>query len=72
MSRITQQLLLPANPVFIGFSLFVALALDVVQLGRSPAIPDMLALTLVFWNVHQPRRVGVGICVHVRVADRCA
>jgi rod shape-determining protein MreD len=24
-------------------------------------MPDMLALTLVFWNVHQPRRVGVGV-----------
>jgi rod shape-determining protein MreD len=23
-------------------------------------MPDFLALTLVFWNVHQPRRVGVG------------
>lgn len=60
MSRIGQQLLLPANPVFIGFTLFCALALDLVQLGRSPAYPDMLALTLVFWNVHQPRRIGVG------------
>jgi rod shape-determining protein MreD len=23
-------------------------------------VPDLLALALVFWNVHQPRRVGVG------------
>ncbi len=61
MSRISHQLLLPANPVFIVFTLFVALGLDLVQFGRSPAMPDMLALTLVFWNVHQPRRVGVGI-----------
>ncbi len=61
MSRVTQQLLLPANPFFIGFTLFAAFAFDLVQLGRSPAMPDMLAITLAFWNVHQPRRVGVGI-----------
>lgn len=60
MARDPNQLLLPANPVFIGFTLLVALALDALQLGRSPALPDLLALTLVFWNVHQPRRVGVG------------
>lgn len=60
MAGTPNQLLLPANPVFIGFTLLVALALDALQLGRSPALPDLLALTLVFWNVHQPRRVGVG------------
>jgi rod shape-determining protein MreD len=26
-----------------------------------PGLPDWLALVLVFWNVHQPRRVGVGV-----------
>ena len=29
--------------------------------GRHPAAPDLVALVLVFWNVHQPRRVGVGL-----------
>jgi rod shape-determining protein MreD len=28
--------------------------------GSGAAMPDLLAVTLVFWNVHQPRRVGVG------------
>jgi rod shape-determining protein MreD len=30
-------------------------------LGPSPASPDLLAVVLVFWNVHQPRRVGIGL-----------
>jgi len=60
MPRSSDQLLLPANPLFIWASLLVALALNVVPLGRQPAMPDFLALVLVFWNVHQPRRVGVG------------
>lgn len=55
------QLLLPVNPFFIGLSLLVALALNMLPLGRQPAMPDLLAVALVFWNVHQPRRVGVGL-----------
>jgi len=55
-----QQLLLPARPVFIWGSLLAALLLDMLPLGRMPWLPDWLALVLVFWSVHQPRRVGVG------------
>ena len=59
-----QQLLLPANPVFIWGSLLAALLLNMVPnmagLGRAAWMPDMLALVLVFWSVHQPLRVGVG------------
>lgn len=61
MPRSADQLLLPVNPFFIAFSLLVALALNMLPLGRHPALPDLLALVLVFWNVHQPRRVGVGV-----------
>jgi rod shape-determining protein MreD len=56
-----QQLLLPANPVFIWFSLLVALLVNMLPLGRTPWIPDLLALVLVFWSVHQPQRVGIGV-----------
>lgn len=58
--RSGQPLLLPANPVFIWLSLGVALMLDMVPLGRQPWMPDLLALVLVFWTVHQPLRVGIG------------
>jgi len=54
-------LLLPANPLFVWFTLLVAFVLNLVPLGRTPAMPDFLALVLVFWNVHQTRRVGVGV-----------
>ncbi|OGA97104.1 MAG: rod shape-determining protein MreD [Burkholderiales bacterium RIFCSPHIGHO2_12_FULL_61_11] len=59
--RSGQQLLLPANPVFIWFSLIAALLLNMLPLGRVPWMPDFLALVLVFWNVHQPLRVGIGL-----------
>jgi rod shape-determining protein MreD len=60
MPRAASQLLLPANPLFIALSLLVALAAMMVPLGRHPGAPDLLAVVLVAWAVHQPRRVGVG------------
>jgi rod shape-determining protein MreD len=59
MPRAAERLLLPANPWFIALSLLVALMLDMIPLGRLPAMPDVLAVVLAFWGVHQPRRVGV-------------
>jgi rod shape-determining protein MreD len=61
MPRGSDQLLLPVNPFFIAFTLLAAFAINLLPLGRQPAMPDLLALVLVFWNVHQPRRVGVGV-----------
>src|SRR5918997_3039946 len=55
-----QQLLLPANPLFIWSSLLLALAINMVPLGRVAWMPDVLALVLVFWSVHQPQRIGIG------------
>jgi len=59
MPRAAGQLLLPANPWFIAFTLVVALMIDMVPAGRLAAMPDVLAVVVVFWGVHQPRRVGV-------------
>ena len=70
-----QQLLLPAKPLFIWGSLLFALFLDMLQnmalWGRAPWQPELLALVLMFWTIHQPQRVGVtaafvlGLCVDV-------
>jgi rod shape-determining protein MreD len=57
----SDQLLLPVNPWFLAFSLAVAFAFNLVPLGRVPGLPDFVALVLMFWNVHEPRRVGVGV-----------
>lgn len=59
-----QQLLLPANPFFIWLTLLSAFMLNMLQnmglWGRAAWVPDLLALVLVFWSVHQPLRVGIG------------
>jgi rod shape-determining protein MreD len=60
MPRGNDQLLLPVNLLWVWLSLFAALVFNMLPLGRHAALPDVLAIVLVFWNVHQPRRVGIG------------
>ncbi len=55
-----QVLLRPVNPAFIAVSLFAAFVLNLLPWGRVMAAPDFVALVLVFWTIHQPRRVGIG------------
>ena len=55
-----RQLLLPANPRFIAFTLILGLLLHMLfGLTGWNWLPDVLAIVVVFWNVYQPRRVGV-------------
>jgi len=67
-----QQLLLPANPLFILSTLLTALFVNMVVnisfVGNAAWMPDFLALVLVFWCVHQPRLVGIGIAFFLGVA----
>ena len=64
MPRGHQQLLLPASPLFIWTSLMVAMMVNMLinmgLVGRAVWVPDVLALVLAFWVIHQPLRVGVG------------
>ena len=55
-----QQLLLPVSPLFMWTSLIVALLVNMIPIGRAAWMPDLLALVIVFWGVHQPARVGMG------------
>ena len=59
-----QQLLLPARPLFIWSTLTVAMLINMFLnmglIGREAWMPDVLALVLLFWSIHQPLRVGMG------------
>jgi len=59
-----KELLLPVRPAFIWASLTAALALAMLQnmvlWGRAAWLPDVMAVALLFWAVHQPLRVGIG------------
>ena len=56
-----QRILLPVNPLFIGFTLVCALLFNLLPWRDISGMPDLLALVLAFWGVHQPRRVSVGV-----------
>jgi rod shape-determining protein MreD len=56
-----QYILRPVSPPFIAFSLALALMLNFLPWGQRVWVPDFVALTLVFWNIHHPRRVGFGV-----------
>ncbi|GAC1408372.1 MAG: rod shape-determining protein MreD [Burkholderiaceae bacterium] len=54
-------ILLPANSIFIALSLSTAFMLNLVPWGHWIGVPDFVALVLVFWSIHQPRKVGIGL-----------
>jgi rod shape-determining protein MreD len=54
-------ILLPVSPAFIAASLIAAFLLNLLPWGRWIGVPDFVALVLVFWGIHQPRKVGIGV-----------
>jgi rod shape-determining protein MreD len=56
-----QYILLPASGLFITMSLIIAFALNLMPWGHTVGMPDFVALILVFWSIHQPRKVGIGV-----------
>jgi rod shape-determining protein MreD len=54
-------ILLPVSSLFIAFSLACAFMLNLLPWGRLIGAPDFVALVLVFWGIHQPRKVGIGV-----------
>jgi rod shape-determining protein MreD len=55
------HILLPVNPAFIAFSLIAAFLMNLLPWGSWGWVPDFVAMTLVFWSIYQPRKVGIGI-----------
>ena len=56
----SSRILQPARRWFIYLSLLFALTLAYVPTGRFPAVPDWVALVLVFWCIREPEHVGMG------------
>ncbi len=57
------EILLPVRPAFIGFTLIVALVLNLLPwTGLALALkPDFVALVVLYWCIQQPRKVGFAI-----------
>jgi rod shape-determining protein MreD len=56
----TEEILLPVRPLYVALTLVAALLLNLMQFtGWVPELrPDFVALTLLYWGIHQPRKVG--------------
>ena len=54
-------ILLPVSPLFIAVTLIGAFILNLLPWGGLTGVPDFVALVLIFWSVHQPRKVGIGL-----------
>lgn len=54
-------ILRPVNPWFVALSLVAAMLLKMIPTDHGWITPDFLALVLVFWNIRQPRLIGIGM-----------
>ena len=56
----TQEILLPVRPLYVVVTLVAALLLNLLPLaGWVLALrPDFVALTLLYWGINQPRKIG--------------
>jgi rod shape-determining protein MreD len=61
MAANPQYILLPVKVGFMAVSIAAALAFNLLPWQDVRGVPDLLALVLAFWSVHQPRRMGIGI-----------
>jgi len=55
-----QRILLPVKVSFMALTTLLALLFNLLPWRDVTGLPDMLALVIAFWCVHQPRRMGIG------------
>ena len=56
-----QRILLPVSVAYMALTIVLALLFNFMPWHDLVGVPDMVALVLTFWCVHQPRRIGMGI-----------
>ena len=56
-----QRILSRVKVGYMALTLVLALVFNLLPWRDVIGLPDMLALVLTFWCVHQPRKMGIGI-----------
>jgi rod shape-determining protein MreD len=56
-----ERILLRVNVWYMAFTIVLALLFNLMPWRDLTGVPDMVALVLAFWCVHQPRKMGIGI-----------
>ena len=56
----SEEILLPVKPVYISVTLLVAMMINLLPLTGwvLDLRPDFVALVLLYWGIHQPRKIG--------------
>lgn len=57
----SRRILKPVKPGFVMISLVVAIVFNSLPWRDMRGVPDLVALVLAFWCVHQPRLIGFAI-----------
>jgi len=60
MEQRPQRILLPVKVSFMVFTTLFAMLFNVLPWPDVTLLPDLLALVLTFWCIHQPRKMGIG------------
>src|SRR5262249_19929193 len=55
-----QRILLPVNVGYMALTVMLALLFNLMPWHDLVGVPDMVALVIAFWCVHQPRKMGIG------------
>jgi len=55
------HILLPVKVGFMTASVIAALGFNFLPWQDVRGVPDLVAVVLLFWSIHQPRKMGIGI-----------
>jgi rod shape-determining protein MreD len=55
-----QRILLPVNVGFMALTFVLAMLFNLLPWRDVALLPDLVALVIIFWCIHQPRRMGIG------------
>jgi rod shape-determining protein MreD len=56
-----QRILLPVSVGYMVLTIVLALLFNLMPWHDLVGVPDLVALVLTFWCVHQPRKMGIGM-----------
>jgi rod shape-determining protein MreD len=57
----SQRILRPAKVSFMILTMLIALGFNMLPWPDVRFVPDLLALVILFWSSHQPRKMGMGL-----------
>ena len=63
----SNRILRPVRDWFVWLTVLFAIFLSVIPVGRLPGYPDWVALTLAFWCIREPFKIGMGAALLIGV-----